>query len=310
MRNAECGRIARFRAVRWTSRWLVRRQLTTLIFLVAVMAIQPAETNTGTHFDNHSELRTPHSAIPTVGMEGRVEITLSGTLLEARPVDPKSPMVLRIADTRPRGSLIYYDLRYIGLAPGTYDLRHYLVRADGSATNDLPAIPVEIAGLLPKAHRGELVAQPVRPVPFRGGYMVAFIAVATLWVLLFIPIWQASRRRKTTLPTPAAAPAPTLADRLRPLIEQAAHGNLSSDGQAQLERLLLSHWRRQLALDHLGMAEALVRLREHSQAGVLLRELENWLHRPPGTVAVDVEALLAPYRNLSAPEGNVLEPVK
>jgi hypothetical protein len=43
-------------------------------------------------------------------------------------------------------------------------------------------------------------------------------------------------------------------------------------------------------------------LRQHAEAGALLRALEDWLHRRPGTVKVDVESALAPYRNLPADE--------
>src|SRR5437867_3237409 len=75
--------------------------------------------------------------------------------------------------------------------------------------------------------------------------------------------------------------APTLADRLRPLVEQAAAGTLTRDGQAQLERLLLNHWRQRLELTTDSFADAIRKLRQHNEAGALLRELENWLHRPP-----------------------------
>jgi hypothetical protein len=49
------------------------------------------------------------------------------------------------------------------------------------------------------------------------------------------------------------------------------------------------------------MVDALTRLRQHREAGALLRALEDWLHRPPGTANVDVAAVLAPYRSIPAP---------
>ena len=256
------------------------------------------------HFHPKKEERRKRASVnrkskivnPTVGMEGRAEVTLPGTLLEAKPVDPKSLIVLRIADTRPHGALIYYDLRYVGLEPGKYDLRNYLARKDGSTTNDLPAIPVEIAGLLPAKHDGELLAQPEKPLPFLGGYKTLIVLVVALWALVLIPLWLIGRRRKSAPAVAAPMAAPTLADRLRPLVEQAAAGQLSRDGQAQLERLLLTHWRQRLNLEAEDMAEAIRRLRGDAEGGALLRELENWLHRPPGSVKVDVNKLLEPYR--------------
>ena len=242
-----------------------------------------------------------NSQPPTVGMEGRVQLLIPGTLLEARPVEPKARLLLRIADARPHGTLFDYDLRYIGFVPGEYDLRDYLIRKDGSATNDLPNIPVLVAGVLPAQHRGELVAQDVRPLPFLGGYKVALFTVTIVWALVFV-LWWANRRKPKLVETPPASARPlTLADKLRPLVAQAVDGNLSRDDQAQLELLLLGHWRNRLGLRDASMVEAVQQLRQHPEGGVLLRELENWLHRPRGVAKVDVNALLAPYRDVVDP---------
>jgi hypothetical protein len=242
----------------------------------------------------------PPAGSPTVGMEGRLEVTLPGTVLEARPIEHKARLILRIAETRPRGTDTWYDLRYIGFVPGRYDLRTNLVRLDGSSVTNLPALPVEVAPLLPESHDGVLLETPRSPLGRLGGYKTFMTAAAVAWALLLVPlVW---RRRR---PGPAAATAaaePTLADRLRPLVEQAAAGRLSSDGQARLERMLLNYWRDRLDLGALDMAEGLRRLRQHPEAGELLRALEGWLHRPPGAAeAIDVGKVLEPYRNLPAP---------
>ena len=232
---------------------------------------------------------------PAVGMEGRLEVTLPGTLLEAKPVNPRSPLLLRIADARPRGSLLEYDLRYIGLVPGHYDLRKYLARKDGSSTTELPALTVEVAGVLPENHRGELAPQAIQPLRFAGGYRAALAMVVALWALLLVPLWWSRRKPKTVASAPLPAAPPSLAQRLQPMVGRAAEGKLSRDELAQLERMLLSYWRERLGLEKASLAEAVQRLREHPEGGALLRELENWLHRPPGTAQVNVAALLAPY---------------
>ncbi len=108
------------------------------------------------------------------------------------------------------------------------------------------------------------------------------------------------RKQKPQRRADAPPPAPPLADRLRPLVEQAAQGTLTRDGQAQLERMLLNYWRQRLGLQETGLLDSVTRLRQHPEAGTLLRELENWLHRPTGSVKVDVESILAPYRDLQA----------
>jgi len=256
-------------------------------------------TSAGTKETTPAATRSVPSGAPTVGMEGRLEVLLPGTLLEARPVEHKARLVLRVAETRPRGNELWYDLRYIGFEPGSYDLRTNLVRLDGSTVTNLPALVVNVAPLLPEKHDGILVEQASSPLGRLGGYRNLMIAAGVVWALLLIPIlW---RHRKKQAPAALPPSEPTLADRLRPLVEQAAAGRLSGDGQAQLERMLLHYWRDKLNLQSLGMAEALQQLRAHAEAGELLRALEGWLHRPPGTTQVDVGRILEPYRTLPKP---------
>ena len=64
--------------------------------------------------------------------------------------------------------------------------------------------------------------------------------------------------------------------------------------------MIFSHWLEQLGLPEQGdPAELHRQLRQHEDAGPLVRGLEDWLHRPPGTAAVDIAALLEPYRKSS-----------
>ena len=90
------------------------------------------------------------------------------------------------------------------------------------------------------------------------------------------------------------------AEELRALAEAARAGDLDSEGQARLERLLLSTWRRRLGLAEVPHAEALRRLREHAEAGALLGQLEAWLHMPHPPQEIDLQSLLEPYRHVAA----------
>jgi hypothetical protein len=229
-------------------------------------------------------------------MEGRLRTNLAGARLEPKPVHPKAPLQLRIAETYPRGTLVEYDFRYVGLEPGTYDLRDHLVRADGSAVSNLPPLLVEVTGLLPAGHDGLLAAGPPSPLARLGGYRVLLVAGGVAWALLLIPLlW---RRRVKAVAAPPVTGPPSLAERLRPLLADAAAGRLDTDGRARLERLLLAHWREKLALDPADLPAALRRLRAHPEAGVILHTLEAWLHRRPAEGRdVDLEPLLKPYRN-------------
>jgi hypothetical protein len=249
------------------------------------------------HAADNTPAPSSKSAIPTVGMEGRLEATLSGTLLEAKIADEKSLVILRIAETRPHGTLTWYDLRYVGLVPGRYDLRSCLVRKDGTTTDDLPKLEIEVGGLLPASYQGELVQPPRSLARFFGGYRATLIVVGVLWLLALFALFLVGRKKAPGPLQPSAPARPTLAQRMGPLIEQAAAGQLSSDGKAHLERLLLSYWRERLHLAELSPGDAMISLRQHPEAGILLRALEDWLHRPPGVARVEIQALLQPYLN-------------
>jgi len=251
----------------------------------------------------------PPTTMPTVGVEGKIELALPGTLLQGKPVTDKAALLLRVASTQPapRRADLWYDLRYMGLVPGAHDLKNYLVRADGSSTADLPSIPVAVLGLLPEDHKGELVRGSGARWPFFGGYRIVMGAVAGLWAALMVPLffWGRRKRERVVAPPPARK---TFADRLRPLIDRAARGSLTIEEKGKLERMLLWYWQQRLDLTADSPADAIAALRRHDQAGELLRALEEWLHRRPGTAtATDVNALLAPYREAPDP-GEVREP--
>ncbi|MEM7392079.1 MAG: hypothetical protein AAF492_06985 [Verrucomicrobiota bacterium] len=241
-------------------------------------------------------------ADPTVGMEGSLQLLIPGTLLEPKPVEEKAPLLVRIASTRPHGSQIQYDIRFTGLEPGSYDLGDFLVRSDGSSMDNVPDMPVNILGVLPFPHNGQLILEDEAAVANLSGYWSIMIAIGLIWFLLLIPIILSGKKKKED-EDGAEKSEPTLADRLRPLVEQAAAGSLTSDEQARLERMLLQFWKKRLNMDDLSMADALARMRDNDEAGALLRELERWLHRPGGAEEVDLETLLAPYRSVKDSDG-------
>jgi hypothetical protein len=237
-----------------------------------------------------------------VGMRGRIDgVVLPGPELEVRPLeDPQAPFVLRIANVYPHGTAFRYDFVYYALEPRTYDLTQFLRRKDGSPAGKLPPLEVEVKGLLGPGliHPHALEA---RPAGWFAGYRLLLLAGATLWVLglLLILLWG---RRKKRIATQAAAGPATVADRLRPLVVRAMTGMLSSGQLAELERTLLAFWRHRLGLEKEKASVALARMRQHPEAGVLLNQLELWLHRPGTAEQVDVGKLLWPYQQASAVE--------
>lgn len=232
----------------------------------------------------------------TVGIPARItDLVLPGTELEVLPQTAKTPVVLRITRVAPHGTDHRYDLEWTGLDAGTHDLRAYLRRKDGTAATDLPEIAVEARSVL-AAGQVKPNHPPEREVPRFGGYRGLMTALGIVWAIGLVAILFLFRRKRVA-DVERARPR-TLAERLRPLVESAMAGTLSSAERAQLELGLVAYWRRRLGLDAQRPDEALATLRRHADAGPLLNQLDAWLYKPAGGERVDVAALLAPYKDL------------
>jgi len=236
----------------------------------------------------------------TVGMSDRIEqLVLPGSELEVKPRDDdRIPIVIRITGSFPHGTDYRYDIVYYGLEPGKFDLTDYLKRKDGSSTDDLPEIVVEIKPVLAP---GQIRPNPLqsKSAPLLGGYRVLLLVAAIVWVVGLIALLFVGRGKKSA-DDDTDRPPLTLADRLRPSIEDAIAGKLTQSQQAELERLLLAFWRKRLNLEKMKAAEAIAVLREHEEAGGLLRQLELWLHRPDHDESINVADLLRPYQDIPA----------
>jgi hypothetical protein len=232
----------------------------------------------------------------TVGMRGRLaEVVLPGSALEVVPLLPDAPLVVRITACSPHGTACRYDLEYYALEPGRYDLTRELRRADGTATGELPPLWVEVLSVLPPGQVEPSALEPGAP-PALGGYRRALWIGGALWVAGLLAILLLGRRRRRGVTAEIVAPR-TLAERLAPLVLAAARGDLDEAGLAELERLLLAHWRDRLGLRDARPVDAMRALRAHPEGGALLRQLEAWLHAKEPQRDVDVAALLAEYRD-------------
>lgn len=239
-----------------------------------------------------------------VGMRAFVEqVVLPGTELVPAPATMKTPCVVRVLKTWPHGEHLRYDFEWVGLEPGRYDLTKFLVRKDGSSTEGLPEVVVETTSLLPKGAAEPTDLAPKAPERL-DGYRTMQVVAGILWGAGLLAILFVGRRfRRRQAPPP---PKPTLADRLRPLVETVARGDADAGAKAELERLLVAFWRSRLGLQTTRAAEAIVAIKQHAEAGALLRQLEGWLHMPVPPAATDVNALLQPYRSVTAES---LEPI-
>jgi len=238
--------------------------------------------------------------VTQVGMRGHIDgVVLPGPELEVRPLaDSQAPFVLRIANVSPHGTSFRYDFVYYALEPHTYDLTQYLRPKDGSKGGKLQPLVVEVQGLLGPGLVHPHALEPKRASWF-ARYWLLLLLGAVLWVLGFFLILFWGRKKKRSTGQHADSPA-TLADRLRPLVVRAMTGKLTTNQQAELERALLAYWRRRLGLEKENAQAALATMRNHPEAGVLLNQLEIWLHRPGTANHVDLGKLLKPYQQASA----------
>ncbi len=242
----------------------------------------------------------------SVGATAKIDqLVLPGSELEVKPIENrKLPVVLRIVNVDKHGSAHRYEMTYYALEAGTYDLRDYLQRKDGTPLGELPEMKVAVKSQLPA---GQVLPHELSAgrLASTGGYWWAVIAAGALWAIGFLAILLVGRQKKL-VESVAIDNRHSLADQLRPLIERGIAGKLNLAERAGLERSLLAYWTRKLKLESLRPAERFAKLREHADAGPLLNQLEAWLHQPGPQAGVDVAALLRPYQNLPA---DVLDPM-
>ena len=235
-----------------------------------------------------------------VGIPATIEnLILPGTELEIKPLDDRrAKVVARITNAQKHGTAHRYDLTYYALEAGTFDLRDLLQRKDGSQLGELPPIIVNVESSMPA---GQILPSDPTPqrVPFLGGYSWALWIAGAIWLAVFLAILLVGRQ-KPLMAEIVTDGGPTLADRLRPLIERGLAGQLSLEERAELERSLIAFWTRRLKLESLRPADRFARLRSDADAGPLLRQLESWLHEPGPRSDPNMAELLRPYRNLPA----------
>lgn len=237
-----------------------------------------------------------------VGISKKSDVILPGGEIEPIPQeDRKSPIILRMEKVDPTENGFHYRLVSIALEPGEFDLRKYLRWKDPQNKAPIPDRPewhIKVTSILPP---GQILPKelPATTDIRVGGYKYLLAGAALFWGLglLAILFWPGPK----PLFQEAPKPQKTVADRLRPLVEKILNGDASPANQAALEQTLMRFWRERLKLEKAEPYEALSKLKGHSEAGDLLRTLEDWLHRPAANrPTVDIDKLLAPYRKHSA----------
>jgi hypothetical protein len=235
---------------------------------------------------------------PSVGAGGDIlQIVLPGTELVAKPLVEGTPIVIRITNVFPHGDRFRYDIRFHGLEPGKFNLADWLERKDGSTTDNLPEIEVEIQSLLPA---GQIQPNELESglLPRLGGYRNVAILLALLWTLVLFGLIFLGRKKSRADAQPEKELS--LAELLKARIETAMENRMDSSQYAELERMLFGFWRKRLGLTSVSAAQALATIKQDENAGPLMIQLEQWMHNPAASRDVDLGQLLAPFHDLPA----------
>lgn len=232
-----------------------------------------------------------------LGLPATIEdLYIPGSMVEVIPrKDNESSLVLRILEIKPAADGHRYTLEAYALDPGVHRVSDFLRYTD--TLNPVENLETTFEGTL--THPPESLPKPAElspsPPEKMGGYRNLVIVIASIWtvVLLVILFYRKKQRSEATAPDSE----PTLHEKLQVLVCQASRGTLEDDERARLERLILGHWKGKLPqLSGLPPAQALIELRQHTEASPLVLKLEEWLHSPkPGVSESDLTPLLQPY---------------
>jgi hypothetical protein len=237
-----------------------------------------------------------------LGVEQAAIVTYSGPTIAVAPYKWGVAVNVRIAEVIERPDKRIYDLRYIVNRAGTFDLKDYLVAADGSGIDGLPAFKFTGDPKLSKNLDTRIQETEAIRVDVGGRYYETMAALGALWIVWLLLLIFYKRPRPPGQPVLAPS-GPTLAEMLRAFLTQLEAGHLGAASRAKMEMLLLRCWRNELALGRVPMSAALDEIGRNEKTADSLRKLQHWLHHPASPVKnAEVIAVLAPYTVEAKPE--------
>ena len=236
-----------------------------------------------------------------LGFPEKIEdLYIPGSKVEVIPrTNNESSLVIRLLKVKPAADGFRYDLEIYALDPGTHRIADFLRYADTRASVENLEATFEVTTI----HPLDTLPKPSDPEPVEpgklGGYKTLIIVLGILWVLIFLVILF--YRKKQVADFVAENPPPTLHEKLQVLVSSASQGELTDHEQANLERLILGHWKKKIPeIGSLTPARALVELRKHPEASPLILKLEEWLHSPNQDLSRnEILPLLKPYQSKS-----------
>lgn len=225
-------------------------------------------------------LESPQDSVTASrGMPGILEFEYEGPRLMAREqTSQRESISIRVIGPE---SGTNYKVRFVGTKAGAFDLRDLLVAESGTLPADVPTLPIVVVSHLPPSHGTDLFDQGARSFSLEPYYFLSLWILGIAWAIT--PVFMLARRllrRRKAMTTATAVQPPTVAERIRELVMNAATRKLTVDEKATLELLLIAIRRVELNLQGLQPSQAIRILREHPTAGELIRTVERWNHSP------------------------------
>lgn len=225
------------------------------------------------------------------------DLEIQGSELTVIPrIDSKVPIILRIIDAKPSaGNDGYvYSLHVEGLDEGNYNLANYLKRSDGSNTT-IPKIPFEAYSVLKDKWAEPRALEMVKPEKI-GGYKHIVWTIAILWVLGFLALLLIKKKRNQSS---SEHVDDSISERIYQILK-ASNNELSAEQKAELDRMLIGHWREQSPeLEHRPVADSIAFLKSNKSSAPMLLSIEQWLHSGREISADEVKLTLAPYTKIT-----------
>jgi hypothetical protein len=251
------------------------------------------------HFRHRTE---PDLLNVPLGVEQAAIVTYSGPLLTVAPYKWGVAVNVRIAQVSERDGARVYDVRYIVNRAGSFDLKDYLIAANGGALDGLPSFRFVGDPKLSKNLDQRIQETEENRLEVGGRYYETMAALGVLWIIwLLLLIFY-----KRPAPPAALADVPqeiTLADRMRSFLAQLEGGTLDAEAKAKLEMTMLQCWREELALGDAPMASVLDHAARDARTGEPLRKLQHWLYHPASPVqGAEIAQILEPYTHEAKPE--------
>jgi len=223
------------------------------------------------------------------------DVYISGSEVEPIPrTDNKASLVIRILEIKPAENGHRYDLHIYGLDHGSHHLSKYLQYKDDLS----PVTDLDTTLTITTKHPIETLPEPqdleqISP-PEQSHYKNIVTVVAVIWTLILLFILFYKKRKPQTQ---EQVPEPTTQEKLQQLLLASAHGDLTTEQQAQLELLVIGHYKKQIPkIQDLPPTQALQELKAHPEASPLILKVEQWLHHPnPKVTQSEIQPLLKPF---------------